>query len=67
MPTVNVRRDVASPPESRRLNDRICENEGSEAVASASKPKRSSPLHSATTEGNHSTMSPSWLSKLTTG
>ena len=52
---------------SRRLKERACVKLGSRATASASKPKRSSPARSATTEGNHSTESPASLSKVTTG
>src|SRR5262249_17387791 len=40
-----------SERESQRLNDRTCVHPGSDAAASASKPNRSSPLRSATTDG----------------
>ncbi len=66
-PTCTTPVDATCVPPSRRLKERTWENEGSSSVASASKPKRSSPARSATTDGYHSTRSPVSLSKLTTG
>jgi hypothetical protein len=54
-------------PHSNRLNERQTVHDGSTPSWSASKPKRSSPALSATTEGNHSSTPPASSSKPMTG